>query len=157
MSIGRIVTVVLFLIVAVGLARIFDGVGPDEPELEDAPVDMYARAACTAVAVPIGEALGITFDERYLWLDDVSTDSVAACRLRGTATAGDIDEIKAPIHAFFRSARWLPYSLFDADGPRETTSAYRKSPVTCRYHATMAHPAPERAYTLVIDCFLDVE
>ena len=115
MSIGRIVTVVLFLIVAVGLARIFDGVGPDEPELEDAPVDMYARAACTAVSVPIGEALGITFDERYLWLDDVSTDSVAACRLRGTATAGGIDEITAPIHAFFRFARWLPYSLFDAD------------------------------------------
>ena len=157
MSIGRIVTVVLFLIVAVGLARIFDGVGPDEPEFEDAPVDMYARAACTAVAVPIGEALGITLEERHLWLVDVSPDSVAACRLTGTATAGGIDEITAPIHAFFRTARWRPYSLFDADARRETTSAYRKSPVTCRYRITRPDQHDEAAYTLMIDCFLDVE
>ena len=157
MSIGRIVTVVLFLIVAVGLARIFDGVGPDQPEPEEAPVDMYARAACAAVSVPIGEALGITFDETHLWIDDVSSDSVAACRLQGTGTAGNSNEIVRPIHAFFRYAGWLPYSLFDADGPRETVSAYRKSPVTCRYHASWADPAPELAYALTIDCFPDVE
>ena len=161
MSTGRIVTIVLCLIVAVALTQIFGDIGPNRSEATDAyetpPVDFYARAACAAVETPVAEALAIDLTETDLWLLDVVDDSLAACRLHGTGSAESASAVTDVIHGFFRYAGWRPYSLFDADGPQGTISAYRRSPITCRYHAEWSDATPEVDYALTIDCFPDVE
>lgn len=120
----RLIALVIIALFALGYARLLIDTGVREespdPEIE---VDLYARAACTAVGDPTSEALGIE------WTHEVfESDGRRGCRLRSTvADTSAAKEAYIAVDRVFIMAKWQR-----RPGTTDVESAtYYRRPVTC--------------------------
>lgn len=123
MTPNRLVALAIIALFALGYARLLIDAGVrDEVPAEAPTLDLITRAACTAIAEPLGEVLGVVLNPDAVRL----ADAAVGCSLSAPLSRVRTTEVRRGTEEVFRLLQWTPISPASSD-----TISYLRHPIRC--------------------------
>jgi hypothetical protein len=121
----RLVALAVIAMFALGYARLLIDTGIKEEDERAVPADLITKAACTAIAGPLAEALEVSWEPEM----ETSGDQSVCALSWDVPDDSSSDDVLFTVDAVFRLLRW---EQLDAEG--ETGRKYVRAPVICSFH-----------------------
>jgi hypothetical protein len=118
----RLVALAVIAMFALGYARLLIDTGIKEEDERAVPADLITKAACTAIAGPLAEALEISWEPEM----ETSGDQSVCVLASDLPADSDSDVVLSTAGAVFQLLRWER-----VDSDVDTSRAYMREPVVC--------------------------